>query len=128
MKVQLTTGPETPGMVEMATLFVEDLKKIGVRASVRELPPGQLYADFPAYSALPLAGSYQMPVPALSTYQMNTAGGSPSAFGWKKSETDALVAQARAERDPERARNWAHGPSARVGTRATRWCRSSSRT
>lgn len=115
VKVQLTTGPETPGMVEMATLFVEDLKKIGVRASVRELPPGQLYADFPAYSALPLAGSYQMPVPALSTYQMNTAGGSPSAFGWKKSETDALVAQARAERDPERARE--------LGTRAqrTRW-------
>lgn len=115
MKVRLTTGPETPGMVEMATLFVEDLKKIGVRASVRELPAGQLYADFPAYSALPLAGSYQMPIPALSTYQMNTAGGSPSAFGWKKDETDALVARARAESDQERAK--------RLGTQAqrTRW-------
>ncbi|MEU9381730.1 ABC transporter substrate-binding protein [Streptomyces sp. NPDC048279] len=99
MKVTLTTGPETPGMVEMATLFVEDLKKVGVRASVRELPAGQLYADFPAYAALPLAGSYQMPIPALSAYQMSMAGGSPSAFGWKDSATDALVAKARAESD-----------------------------
>ncbi|MFH9574821.1 ABC transporter substrate-binding protein [Streptomyces sp. NPDC017454] len=115
MKVRLTTGPETPGMVEMAALFVEDLKKIGVRASVRELPAGQLYADFPAYSALPLAGSYQMPIPALSTYQMNTAGGSPSAFGWKKSGTDTLVAKARAESDETQAR--------KLGTQAqrTRW-------
>ncbi|HBF82195.1 MAG TPA: ABC transporter substrate-binding protein [Streptomyces sp.] len=104
MKVTLTTGPETPGMVEMAALFVEDLKKAGVRASVRELPAGQLYADFPAYAALPLAAAYQMPVPALSTYQMSTAGGSPSAFGWKESKTDALVAKARAERDPGRAK------------------------
>ncbi|AEN08677.1 MULTISPECIES: ABC transporter substrate-binding protein [unclassified Streptomyces] len=112
MKVTLTTGPETPGMVEMATLFVEDLKKVGVRASVRELPAGQLYADFPAYAALPLAGSYQMPVPALSTYQMSTAGGSPSAFGWKESATDALVAEARAESDSREAK--------RVGTQAQR--------
>ncbi|MFI9604894.1 ABC transporter substrate-binding protein [Streptomyces sp. NPDC052043] len=115
MKVRLTTGPETPGMVEMATLFVEDLKKVGVQASVRELPAGQLYADFPAYAALPLAGSYQMPIPALSTYQMSTAGGSPSAFGWKESGTDALVAKARAESDPAEAK--------KLGTRAqrTRW-------
>lgn len=115
MKVQLTTGPETPGMVEMAALYVEDLKKIGVRASVRELPAGQLYADFPTYTALPLAGSYQMPIPALSAYQMNTAGGSPSAFGWKKPETDALVAKARAESDRARAK--------KLGTQAqrTRW-------
>ncbi|AJE43695.1 ABC transporter substrate-binding protein [Streptomyces nodosus] len=115
MKVRLTTGPETPGMVEMATLFVEDLKKVGVQASVRELPPGQLYADFPAYAALPLAGSYQMPIPALSIYQMNTAGGSPSAFGWKESATDALVAKARAESDRARAK--------KLGTQAqrTRW-------
>ncbi|MFE0791809.1 ABC transporter substrate-binding protein [Streptomyces mutabilis] len=115
MKVELTTGPETPGMVEMAALYVEDLKKIGVRASVRELPAGQLYADFPTYTALPLAGSYQMPIPALSAYQMNTAGGSPSAFGWKKPETDALVAKARAESDRARAK--------KLGTQAqrTRW-------
>ncbi len=77
MEVTLTTGPETSGMVEMAALFVEDLKKVGVRASVRELPAGQLYADFPAYTALPLAASYQMPIPALSTYQMSTAGDRP---------------------------------------------------
>ncbi|MFE7627098.1 ABC transporter substrate-binding protein [Streptomyces sp. NPDC057509] len=115
MKVTLTTGPETPGMAEMATLFVEDLKKAGVRASLRELPAGQLYADFPAYAALPLAGSYQMPIPALSTYQMTTAGGSPSAFGWKESQTDALVAKARAERDGSEAK--------RLATQAqrTRW-------
>ncbi|WP_329130644.1 ABC transporter substrate-binding protein [Streptomyces sp. NBC_00670] len=115
MKVRLTTGPETPGMVEMATLYVEDLKKAGVQASLRELPAGQLYADFATYAALPLAGSYQMPIPALSTYQMSTAGGSPSAFGWKESATDALVAKARAESDPAEAK--------RLGTRAqrTRW-------
>ncbi|MFJ3145345.1 ABC transporter substrate-binding protein [Streptomyces halstedii] len=115
MRIQLTTGPETPGMVETATLFAEDLKKAGVRASVRELPAGQLYADFAAYAALPLAGSYQMPIPALSTYQMNTAGGSPSAFGWKQTETDALVAKARAESDRAEAK--------KLGTRAqrTRW-------
>ncbi|MGI5440686.1 ABC transporter substrate-binding protein [Streptomyces shenzhenensis] len=115
MKIRLTTGPETPGMVEMATLFVEDLKKAGVQASVRELPAGQLYADFASYAALPLAGSYQMPIPALSTYQMSTAGGSPSAFGWKESETDTLVAKARAESDRSRAKQ--------LGTQAqrTRW-------
>ncbi|WP_030832961.1 ABC transporter substrate-binding protein [Streptomyces hygroscopicus] len=115
IKVTLTTGPETPGMVELATLFVEDLKKAGVRASVRELPAGQLYADFPAYAALPLAGSYQMPIPALSAYQMSTAGGSPSAFGWKEPGTDALVAKARAERDKAEA--------GKLSTRAqrTRW-------
>ncbi|WP_327250071.1 ABC transporter substrate-binding protein [Streptomyces sp. NBC_01320] len=115
MKVTLTTGPETPGMVEMATLFVEDLKQVGVQASVRELPPGQLYADFPMYAALPLAGSYQMPIPALSTYQMSTAGGSTSAFGWKKSATDGLVAKARAESDEAVAK--------KLGTQAqrTRW-------
>ncbi|AOW90142.1 ABC transporter substrate-binding protein [Streptomyces olivaceus] len=114
-EVRLTTGPETPGMVEMATLFVEDLKKVGVKASVRELPAGQLYADFAAYAALPLAGSYQMPIPALSTYQMSTAGGSPSAFGWKDAETDALVAKARAASDPAEAKE--------LGTLAqrTRW-------
>ncbi|MFD4030015.1 ABC transporter substrate-binding protein [Streptomyces sp. NPDC058637] len=104
VKVELTTGPETPGMAEMATLYVEDLKKAGVRASVRELPAGQLFADFAAYSRLPLAASYQMPIPALSTYQMSTAGGSPSAFGWKHAEVDALVAKSRAERDGAEAR------------------------
>ncbi|GAA2608501.1 ABC transporter substrate-binding protein [Streptomyces lienomycini] len=115
MKVTLTTGPETPGMVETATLFVEDLKEAGVRASLRELPAGQLYADFPAYAALPLAGAYQMPIPALSTYQMSTAGGSPSAFGWNESATDTLVAEARAESDRAEAK--------KLGTQAqrTRW-------
>lgn len=112
VEVTLTTGPETPGMVEMATLFVEDLKKVGVRASVRELPAGQLFADFAAYSRLPLAASYQMPIPALSTYQMSTAGGSPSAFGWKRAEVDSLVAKARAQRDEAEAR--------KLGTQAQR--------
>jgi peptide/nickel transport system substrate-binding protein len=112
MQIRLTTGPETPGMVEMATLFVEDLKKAGVKATVRELPAGQLYADFATYAALPLAGSYQIPIPALSTYQMSTAGGMPSAFGWKESATDALVAKARAESDPAEAK--------KLGTRAQR--------
>ncbi|WP_320783236.1 ABC transporter substrate-binding protein [Streptomyces sp. CRN 30] len=115
MEIRLTTGPETPGMTETAALFAEDLKAVGVRASVRELPAGQLYADYPAYAALPLAGAYQMPVPALSTYQMNTAGGAVSAFGWDETATDALVAKARATADRTEA--------AKLGTRAqrTRW-------
>ncbi|MFJ4439341.1 ABC transporter substrate-binding protein [Streptomyces sp. NPDC088923] len=96
MEIRLTTGPETPGMVEAATLYVEDLRAVGVRASLRELPAGQLFADFAAYSKLPFVAAYQVPVPALPTYQMNTAGGSPSALGWNRPDVDALVAKARA--------------------------------
>ncbi|MFI6513867.1 ABC transporter substrate-binding protein [Streptosporangium sp. NPDC050855] len=104
MEIVLTTGPETPGMVEVATLYVENLKKVGVKASLRELPPGQLFADFPAYAQLPLAASYQVPVPALSTYQIATAGGAPSAFGWKRPDVDALVSASRAQSDPAEAK------------------------
>nr|WP_267880250.1 ABC transporter substrate-binding protein [Streptomyces sp. SPB074] len=96
MEIRLTTGPETPGLVEAAALYVEDLRAVGVRASVRELPAGQLFADFAAYSRLPFVAAYQVPVPALPTYQMNTAGGSPSALGWDRPDVDALVARARA--------------------------------
>ncbi|UGQ12397.1 ABC transporter substrate-binding protein [Yinghuangia sp. ASG 101] len=110
LEVTLTTGPETPGMVEAATLYVEDLKKIGVRASLRELPAGQLFADFPAYTRLPLAAGFNVPVPALSSYQTTTAGGAPSALGWNRPDVDALVTEARAQRDPARA--------ADLGTRA----------
>ncbi|RCG28569.1 ABC transporter substrate-binding protein [Sphaerisporangium album] len=112
MEVVLTTGPETPGMVEAATLYVEDLKKVGVKASLKELPAGQLFADFAAYTRLPLAASYQVPVPALSTYQIGTAGGSPAAFGWKRPEVDALVSNARAQSDAATA--------SRLGTDAQR--------
>ncbi|OPG12580.1 ABC transporter substrate-binding protein [Microbispora sp. GKU 823] len=104
IEVVLTTGPETPGMVEVATLYVEDLKKIGVKASLKELPAGQLFADFAAYARLPLAASYQVPVPALSTYQITTAGGTPAAFGWKRPDVDALVSEARAQSDPTKAK------------------------
>ncbi|MGJ6968549.1 ABC transporter substrate-binding protein [Streptosporangium sp. G11] len=104
MEIVLTTGPETPGMVEVATLYVEDLKKIGVKASLKELPAGQLFADFAAYTQLPLAASYQVPVPALSTYQIGTAGGAPSAFGWKRPDVDALVSKSRAQSDPAEAK------------------------
>ncbi|MET8048363.1 ABC transporter substrate-binding protein [Streptosporangium sp. NPDC005286] len=110
MEIVLTTGPETPGMVEVATLYVEDLKKIGVRASLKELPAGQLFADFAAYTRLPLAASYQVPVPALSTYQIGTAGGAPSAFGWKRPDVDALVSKSRAQSEPAEAK--------RIGTEA----------
>ncbi|HSA53919.1 MAG TPA: ABC transporter substrate-binding protein [Yinghuangia sp.] len=103
MEVTLTTGPETPGMVEAATLYVEDLKKVGVRAALRELPAGQLFADFPAYTRLPLAASFHVPVPALSSYQVTTAGGAPGALGWNRPDVDALVGQARGERNPLRA-------------------------
>lgn len=110
MEVVLTTGPETPGMVEVATLYVEDLKKAGVKASLKELPAGQLFADFAAYTRLPLAAAYQIPVPALSTYQIGMAGGAPSALGWKRPDVDALVSESRAQSDPAAA--------GRIGTEA----------
>lgn len=109
MEIVLTTGPETPGMVEAATLYIEDLKKVGVKAKLKELPAGQLFADFAAYTKLPFAAAYQVPVPALPTYQMNTAGGSPSARGWNRPQVDALVAKARAQKG---------GTATETGTRA----------
>ncbi|WP_436775940.1 ABC transporter substrate-binding protein [Yinghuangia sp. YIM S09857] len=104
MEVTLTSGPETPGMIEAATLYIEDLKKVGVRASLSELPAGQLFADFPAYTRLPFAAAFNVPVPALSSYQVTTAGGAPGALGWNRPDVDALVTQARAERNPLRAK------------------------
>ncbi|AOS63706.1 ABC transporter substrate-binding protein [Actinoalloteichus hymeniacidonis] len=61
MSVELTVGPEMPGMVETGTLIVENLKAIGVDATLRELPAGQLFADYEAYSALPFAVGYNPP-------------------------------------------------------------------
>lgn len=84
MSVELTAGPELPGMVETATLIVEDLQAVGVSASLRELPAGQLFADYAAWQALPFKAGYNPP----AMFEPNHA---PGTFG----EVDALVQTAR---------------------------------
>ncbi|APU15354.1 MULTISPECIES: ABC transporter substrate-binding protein [Actinoalloteichus] len=84
MSVELTVGPELPGMVETATLIVENLQAIGVDATLAELPAGQLFADYEAYTALPFAAGYNPP----ALFEPNhTPGVLP--------EADALVVTAR---------------------------------
>jgi len=98
--VTLTTGPEIPGMVETATLFVEDLRAVGVDATLNALPPGQLYADFAAYTQLQFAGGYNPPQPVLIAYQATRVAGSPTTFGFDRPDIDALVATARGSTEP----------------------------
>ncbi|WP_285621771.1 ABC transporter substrate-binding protein [Kineosporia sp. NBRC 101677] len=90
IEVELTAGPEMPGMLETATLIVEDLKAVGVKATLKELPAGQLFADYPAYQKLPFKAGYNPP----ATFEPNHV---PGAFP----EVDALVAQARSATSPE---------------------------
>jgi len=90
MSVTLTAGPELPGMVETATLIVQDLRAIGVDATLSELPAGQLYADYAAYQKLPFAAGYTPP----ALFEPNHV---PGALP----EADALVAQARSAATPE---------------------------
>lgn len=82
--VELTAGPELPGMVETATLIVEDLEAIGVHATLRELPPGQLFADYPAWLSLPFRSGYNPPA-------MFEPNHTPGTFP----DVDALVQTAR---------------------------------
>ncbi|ONK09528.1 ABC transporter substrate-binding protein [Streptomyces sp. MP131-18] len=103
MSVTLTTGPETPGMVEVATLYVENLVAVGVDATLEELPAGQLFADYPAYTGLPLAASFSVPTPALPLYQMSYGGQNPAALGWDRPDVDELVATARGTSGEESA-------------------------
>ena len=84
ISVELTVGPELPGMVGTGTLIVEDLKAIGVDATLRELPPGQLFADYGAYLALPFRVGYTPP----ALFEPNHR---PGTFP----EVDALVLTAR---------------------------------
>ncbi|MEX5637163.1 ABC transporter substrate-binding protein [Parafrankia sp. FMc2] len=95
LEVTLTTAPEMSGMAETATLFVENLKEIGVAAKLDQRAPGQLFSDFAAYVKLPFAASYSPPVPPLSNYASTRAGGAPSAFGFNRPDVDQLVVQAR---------------------------------
>ncbi|MBT0774010.1 ABC transporter substrate-binding protein [Kineosporia sp. J2-2] len=84
VQVELTAGPELAGMVETATLIVEDLKAIGVRATLKEVAAGELYADYEAYAALPFRAGYTPP----ASFEPNWA---PGVFP----DVDALVATAR---------------------------------
>jgi peptide/nickel transport system substrate-binding protein len=108
LQVTLTTGPELPGMVETATLYVEQLKNIGVRASLRELPAGQLFADPAAYAKLAFAGNYGPPSPALLYYQMTSGAGNPFAFGWNRPDIDKKVVAARSTPDRNAAATLNH--------------------
>ncbi|WP_262401691.1 ABC transporter substrate-binding protein [Actinomadura sp. CNU-125] len=84
VSVELTAGPELPGMVEAATLVVEDLKAVGVEAALRELPAGQLFADYAAYLKLPFRAGFNPP----AMFEPNHV---PGAFP----KVDALVKTAR---------------------------------
>lgn len=95
MAIELTAGPELTGMVETATLIVEDLRAIGVKARLKELPAGQLFADYEAYQRLPFAAGYNPPAPFEANH-------TPGSFP----DVDKLVATARSalsERDREAA-------------------------
>jgi peptide/nickel transport system substrate-binding protein len=89
--VELTAGPELPGMVETATLIVEDLKAIGVKATLRELPAGQLYADHAAYLKLPFRAGFTPP----ALFEPNHV---PGTFP----KVDALVKTARSASTAEK--------------------------
>ncbi|HEU5129742.1 MAG TPA: ABC transporter substrate-binding protein [Glycomyces sp.] len=97
MSVELTAGPELAGMVETATLIVEDLQAIGVDATLRELPPGQLFADYAAYLELPFRVGFNPP----AMFEPNYTGG---VFP----EVDALVATARNAPTPEQRLEASH--------------------
>jgi peptide/nickel transport system substrate-binding protein len=105
LAVTLTTGPETPGMVEAATLYAEHLKDVGVDVTLNEKPAGQLYADFAAYSALPFAGGYASATPPMVIYQIIYQGGNPFGFGWNRPDVDTMVLEARGAKTPEVARS-----------------------
>ncbi|OLT12439.1 ABC transporter substrate-binding protein [Pseudonocardia sp. CNS-139] len=119
-QVTLTTGPEIPGMVETATVYAENLRAVGVDVRIAELPAGQLYSDFAAFTQLQFAGGYNPPQPVLTAYLQSRRAGSPSNFGFDRPDIDALVATARsstdaAERDRALAQaqrlQWAEGNS-----------------
>ncbi|NJP65188.1 ABC transporter substrate-binding protein [Streptomyces spiramenti] len=97
MSVELTAGPELPGMVETATLIVENLREIGVRATLVELPAGQLYADYEAYQQLPFAAGYNPPAPFEANH-------TPGTFP----EVDTLVATARSAPDAAQRTDASH--------------------
>lgn len=102
VEVTLRTGPESPGMIETATVYIEQLRSVGVDARLDEAPPGQLFADFEAYVSAPLVGGYSTAVPAMLYYQVVFLGGGPFAFGWNRPDVDEMVTAARSEPDAGR--------------------------
>ncbi|MFR9806544.1 ABC transporter substrate-binding protein [Pseudonocardia sp. RS010] len=97
--ISLTTGPEIPGMVETATVLVENLQAVGLNVTLNQLPAGQLYADYPAYTALPFAGGYNPPQPVLLSYLGTRVSGSPANFGFDRPDIDALARTSRTSPD-----------------------------
>lgn len=84
-------------MVETATLIVDDLKAIGIDASLSELPAGQLFADYPAYLEMPFRAGFTPPAMFEPNYQ-------PGA----RAEIDALVMEARSATDETRRLEASH--------------------
>ncbi|MEV7230837.1 ABC transporter substrate-binding protein [Polymorphospora sp. NPDC051019] len=103
--VAVSTAPEVAGMAETATVVVENLKQVGIEATLDQRPTGQLFSDFPAYVKLPFAASYTPPVPPLSSYAATRTAGSPSTFGFNRPDIDDLVGQARGATDPSGRRD-----------------------
>jgi peptide/nickel transport system substrate-binding protein len=104
IEVAVTTAPEVAGMAETATVVVENLKAVGIEATLDQRPTGQLFSDFAAYVQLPCAASYSPPVPPLSSYAATRTAGSPSTLGFNRPDIDELVAQARGAVDPDQRR------------------------
>ncbi|MBP2472791.1 peptide/nickel transport system substrate-binding protein [Crossiella equi] len=100
LRFSVSTGPETAGMVELATLLVDQLGKVGIRAKLDARPAGQLFTDYNAYSVLPFAATYSLAIPPTLYYQSLFSSGSPSSFGWNRPDVDALVNRARGQADP----------------------------
>lgn len=100
MAVTLTTGADVQGLVEVSSLYAENLKAVGVDITLDQRPPGQLFSDIKAYYQLPFAASYTPAVPPLSGYTSTRVAGSPSTFGFDRPDIDALVFEARGSADP----------------------------
>ena len=101
MSVPLLTGPESPGMVEAATLYAQQLGDVGVDVTINELPAGQLFADFETYLSSPLVSGFTTAVPALLYYQVVFLAGGPFGLGWNRPDIDELVFAARGTADPD---------------------------
>ncbi|MGW3470830.1 ABC transporter substrate-binding protein [Saccharopolyspora sp. NPDC000995] len=104
MPITLTTGSDVAGLVEVSTLYVENLKEIGVQATLDQRPPGQLFADINSYYQLPFTATYSPPSPPLSGYANTRTAGALSTFGFNRPDIDALVLRARSATDPAQRR------------------------
>ncbi|MBM7790127.1 ABC transporter substrate-binding protein [Tenggerimyces flavus] len=100
----LLTGPESAGMIEIAQLFAEQMRAVGIIVTVEQKPRGQLLADFEAYAAAPIVGGVFPGIPLVVLYLAVFAAGNPFAKGWNRPDVDSVVARGRASRSSDEAR------------------------